>query len=90
MPSFDAIYSAVSTTTSRSRKMNSVYSINCDIEKVTIPGIGVAIQLPSGDIKIDYKDGSSLTVKAYLLKKNVLTRLFRPFFLIMFLKYDYR
>ncbi|XP_047370317.1 serine/threonine-protein kinase PLK4 [Vespa velutina] len=62
MPSFDAIYSAVSTTTSRSRKINSVYSTNCDIEKVTIPGIGIAIKLPSGDIKIDYKDGSSLTV----------------------------
>ncbi|XP_015184003.1 PREDICTED: serine/threonine-protein kinase PLK4 isoform X2 [Polistes dominula] len=62
MPSFDAMYSVGSTITSRSRKMNSVHSTNCDIEKVTVPGIGIAMELPSGDIKIDYKDGSSLTV----------------------------
>lgn len=63
MPSFDAMYSVGSTITSRSRKMNSVHSKNCDIvKKVTVPGIGIAMELPSGDIKIDYKDGSSLTV----------------------------
>lgn len=71
MPSFDAIYSAVSTTTSRSRKMNSVYSTNCDVEKVTIPGIGIAMKLPTGDIKIDYKDGSSLTVNNFTI--NIIT-----------------
>ncbi|KAK2581919.1 hypothetical protein KPH14_002374 [Odynerus spinipes] len=62
MPSFDATCSVASTTASRSRKMNSVRSTSSGIEKVTVPGIGIAMQLPSGDIRIDYKDGSTLTV----------------------------
>lgn len=62
MPSFDATCSVVSTTASRSRKMNSVRSTNSGIEKIKVPGIGIAMQLPSGDIRIDYKDGSTLTV----------------------------
>ena len=35
--------------------------------KISLNGIGTAILLPSGDIRIDYKDGSVLTVSHYLL-----------------------
>ena len=36
-----------------------------DVNKVVVPGIGMAIQLASGDVRIDYKDGSALTVSYF-------------------------
>ncbi|XP_011308644.1 serine/threonine-protein kinase PLK4 [Fopius arisanus] len=62
MPSFDATCSVVSGVTTRSRKMNSMRFPSYNFNKVTVPGVGVAIQMPSGDIKVEYKDGSSLTI----------------------------
>ncbi|CAK9819361.1 Serine/threonine-protein kinase PLK4 [Anthophora plagiata] len=62
MPSFDAS-SVISTVASRSRKMNSIRNMNNNISyKVGVPGVGTATQLSTGDIRVDYKDGSSLTV----------------------------
>ncbi|CAL7936789.1 unnamed protein product [Xylocopa violacea] len=61
MPSFDAS-SVISTVASRSRKMNSIRNENNNTYKVAVPGIGTATQLSSGDIRVDYKDGSTLTV----------------------------
>lgn len=62
MPSFDAS-SVISTVASRSRKMNSVRNTNNNsICKIAIPDICTATQLSSGDIHINYKDGSSLIV----------------------------
>lgn len=63
MPSFDATCSVMSAVTSRSKKTNSVRSSQYAFNRVIIPGIGVAIQLPNGDVKIEYKDGSAITVR---------------------------
>ncbi|XP_034196457.2 polo like kinase SAK [Osmia lignaria lignaria] len=60
MPSFDAS-SVISTVASRSRKLNSIRNLN-NTNKIAIPGIGTATQLSSGDIRVDYKDGTALTV----------------------------
>ncbi|EZA49997.1 Serine/threonine-protein kinase PLK4 [Ooceraea biroi] len=63
LPSFDATCSVVSTVASRSRKMSSMHSSSCNnANKVAVPGIGFATKLSSGDIRVDYKDGSALTV----------------------------
>ncbi|XP_032670106.1 serine/threonine-protein kinase PLK4 isoform X2 [Odontomachus brunneus] len=62
LPSFEASCSVVSTITSRSRKTNSMYSSNNNTNKVAVPGIGFATKFTSGDIRIDYKDGSALIV----------------------------
>ncbi|XP_063987432.1 serine/threonine-protein kinase PLK4 [Diachasmimorpha longicaudata] len=62
MPSFDATCSVVSGVTTRSRKTNSMRVSTYNFNKVNVPGIGVATQMPSGDIKVEYKDGSSLMV----------------------------
>ncbi|XP_014467426.1 PREDICTED: serine/threonine-protein kinase PLK4 [Dinoponera quadriceps] len=62
LPSFDASCSVVSTVASRSRKMNSTHSSNNIVDKVAVPGIGFATQFTSGNIRVDYKDGSVLTV----------------------------
>lgn len=63
MPSFDASCSVISTVASRSRKLNSIRNLNNNnTNKVVVPGVGTATQLSSGDIHIDYKDGSTLTV----------------------------
>ncbi|THK33125.1 serine/threonine-protein kinase PLK4 isoform X1 [Diachasma alloeum] len=62
MPSFDATCSVVSGVTTRSRKTNSMRVSAYNFNKVNVPGVGVATQMPSGDIKVEYKDGSSLTV----------------------------
>ncbi|OXU23422.1 hypothetical protein TSAR_006105 [Trichomalopsis sarcophagae] len=62
MPSFDATCSMVSTVNSRSRRSNSVRLHQSKAIKVNVPGVGTAIQMPSGDIRVDYKDGSVLTV----------------------------
>ncbi|XP_043289776.1 serine/threonine-protein kinase PLK4 [Venturia canescens] len=62
MPSFDGTCSVVSTVTSRSRRSNSLRASSCSMNKVAVPGIGVATQLPSGDVRVNYKDGSTLTV----------------------------
>ncbi|XP_011637322.1 serine/threonine-protein kinase PLK4 [Pogonomyrmex barbatus] len=62
LPSFDATCSVVSTVTSRSRKMNSMHNSHNNVNKVAVPGIGIATKLSSGDIRVDYKDGSALTV----------------------------
>ncbi|XP_053974989.1 serine/threonine-protein kinase PLK4 [Hylaeus volcanicus] len=61
MPSFDASCS-ISTVASRSHKMNSIRNLSNNMSKVVVPGIGTATQLSSGDIRLDYKDGSTLTV----------------------------
>ncbi|XP_025264151.1 serine/threonine-protein kinase PLK4 isoform X2 [Camponotus floridanus] len=61
LPSFNGSCSVVSTMTSRSRKMNSMHSLN-NANKVAVPGVGFATRLSSGDIRVDYKDGSALTV----------------------------
>ncbi|XP_012288170.1 serine/threonine-protein kinase PLK4 [Orussus abietinus] len=62
MPSFETTCSMVSTVASRSRRSNSVRVSTYNTNKVTVPGIGIACQLPSGDVKVEYKDGSTLTV----------------------------
>ncbi|XP_071566402.1 serine/threonine-protein kinase PLK4 [Temnothorax nylanderi] len=63
LPSFDASCSVVSTTTSRSRKMNSMHNSNHhNVTKVAVPGIGFVTKLSSGDIRVDYRDGTALTV----------------------------
>lgn len=61
IPSFNATCSMASTTVSRSKLSNSVQMSFSDIKKVMVPGVGVTTQLPSGDIRIDYKDGSAIT-----------------------------
>lgn len=66
LPSFDATCSVVSTVASRSRKMNSTHSSSNNMNKVAVPGIGFATKLSSGDIRVDYKDGSALTVSRTL------------------------
>lgn len=77
MPSFDAS-SVISTVTSRSRKMNSVRNTsNNSICKIAIPDICTATQLSSGDIHINYKDGSSLIVNKnvlYYIIKNIIIK----------------
>ncbi|XP_015593483.1 serine/threonine-protein kinase PLK4 [Cephus cinctus] len=62
MPSFEATCSVVSTVASHSRRLNSVRISNCNTNKVTVPGVGVASHLPSGDVRVDYKDGTTLTI----------------------------
>ncbi|KZC12596.1 Serine/threonine-protein kinase PLK4 [Dufourea novaeangliae] len=63
MPSFDASCSVISTVASHSRKMNSMRnSSTTNTNKVVVPGVGTATQLSSGDIRVNYKDGSALTV----------------------------
>ncbi|XP_043253044.1 serine/threonine-protein kinase PLK4 isoform X2 [Colletes gigas] len=62
MSSFDATCSVISTVASRSRKMNSMRNSSNNTNNVVIPGVGTATQLSSGDIRLDYKDGSALTV----------------------------
>lgn len=63
MPSFDASCSVISTVASRSRKMNSIRNSNTsNFNKVVVPGVGTATQLSTGDIRVNYKDGSALTV----------------------------
>ncbi|XP_012261416.2 serine/threonine-protein kinase PLK4 [Athalia rosae] len=83
MPSFNASCSVVSTVASRSRRSNSVcVSTNLTNNKITIPGVGVATQLSTGDVRVDYGDGSMLTVSpqsmggglTYESSKGVVTR----------------
>uniref|UniRef100_A0A6V7J665 POLO box domain-containing protein n=1 Tax=Bracon brevicornis TaxID=1563983 RepID=A0A6V7J665_9HYME len=62
MPSFDATCSVVSAITTRSRKAAPTGRSTYNYNRVTVPGIGTATQLPTGDIKVEYKDGSILTV----------------------------
>ncbi|KAK0176155.1 hypothetical protein PV328_000320 [Microctonus aethiopoides] len=62
MMSFDATCSVTSAITSRTKKPLSVRSSHYGFNTVNVPGVGVATQLPSGDVKIEYKDGCSLTV----------------------------
>ena len=76
MPSFDAS-SVTSTVASRSRKANSIRNISNSFCKIAVPGIGTATQLSSGEIHVNYKDGSTLTVSRLLncIKKiNLLER----------------
>lgn len=70
MPSFDAS-SVISTVASRSRKINSIRNTNTSVYKVAVPGVGTATQLPSGDIRVDYKDGSTLTVSTFPIAKKI-------------------
>lgn len=71
MPSFDASCSVISTVASRSRKLNSIRNLNNNnTNKVVVPGVGTATQLSSGDIHIDYKDGSTLTVSISLTENH--------------------
>jgi len=65
MPSFDASCSVMSTGTSRSRNMNSMRNSNHNM-KIAVPGIGLVTKLSSGNIRVDYQDGSALTVIYYL------------------------
>ena len=65
MPSFDASCSVVSTVASRSRRLNSVQMSCLEISRVVVPGIGMAMQMPSGDVRVDFKDGSALTVRFF-------------------------
>ncbi|XP_011880255.1 PREDICTED: serine/threonine-protein kinase PLK4 [Vollenhovia emeryi] len=62
LPSFGTTCSMISTATSRSRKINSTHNSCHTVNKVAVPGIGFATKLSSGDIRVDYKDGSALTV----------------------------
>ncbi|XP_018047045.1 PREDICTED: serine/threonine-protein kinase PLK4 [Atta colombica] len=61
MPSFDASCSVMSTGTSRSRNMNSMRNSNHNT-KIAMPGIGLVTKLSSGNIRVDYQDGSALTI----------------------------
>lgn len=72
LPSFDTTCSIISTTTSRSRKMNSAYNSNYNASKVAVPGIGFVTKLSSGNIRIDYYDGSAFIVKFYLTIVNLI------------------
>ncbi|XP_014235013.1 serine/threonine-protein kinase PLK4 [Trichogramma pretiosum] len=68
MPSFDATCSMVSTTLNvPAKNRHSNHFLESKPVKVDVPGIGTGVQMPSGDIRIDYKDGSVLTV---ITKKN--------------------
>ncbi|XP_031844945.1 polo like kinase SAK isoform X2 [Nomia melanderi] len=62
MPSFDASCSVISTIASHTRKLNSIKNSNTSSMKIIVPGVGTATQLSSGDIRVNYKDGSTLTV----------------------------
>ncbi|XP_058794840.1 serine/threonine-protein kinase PLK4 [Phymastichus coffea] len=65
MPSFDATCSMTSTINpgfSQLRRANSLRVSQSKAVKISIPNIGTAVQTPSGDIRVDYKDGSVLTV----------------------------
>lgn len=65
MPSFEATCSMMSGMTTRSKRINSVRVSHYNFNKVTVPGVGIATQMPSGDVKVDYRDGSCLTVRSY-------------------------
>ena len=52
----------VSSVPSRSKISNSFRNSQSRSNKINIPGICTATQMTSGDIKIDYKDGSSIIV----------------------------
>lgn len=82
MPSFDGSCSVVSTMASRSRKINSTHSFN-NANKVAVPGIGFATTLSSGDIRVDYKDGSALTVSLNIYN-NLLDNFFNNLYSIHF------
>lgn len=65
MPSFDATCSMVSSmyVTKKPSRSNSLrVSQSKAVKEVNVPGVGTALQTPSGDVRIDYKDGSILTV----------------------------
>ncbi|XP_029660086.1 serine/threonine-protein kinase PLK4 [Formica exsecta] len=64
LPSFDGSCSVVSTMTSRSRKTNSAHNFNNNANMVAVPGIGFIRELSSGNIRVEYKDGSALTVSS--------------------------
>lgn len=81
LPSFDATCSILSTVVSRSRKINSMHNSNNNINQVVVPGIGFAMQLLSGDIRVDYKDGSALIV-SYLIHFYLTHLLFKTASLI--------
>lgn len=42
--------------------MNSTHSSYNNANKIVVPGIGFATKLLSGDVRVDYKDGSAITV----------------------------
>ncbi|XP_012235642.1 serine/threonine-protein kinase PLK4 [Linepithema humile] len=63
LPSFGATCSIISTVASRSHK-NSTHSSYNNANKIAVPGIGFATKLSSGDIRVDYKDGSALTINS--------------------------
>lgn len=73
LPSFDGSCSVVSTMTSRSRKTNSAHNFNNNANMVAVPGIGFIRELSSGNIRVEYKDGSALTVSCL---NNLLDNLF--------------
>ncbi|XP_066589656.1 serine/threonine-protein kinase PLK4 [Prorops nasuta] len=62
MPSFDAMCSVASSVMSKNKLKNSVRQSQCSMSKSTGPGVSAATKMPSGDIKINYTDGSTLTV----------------------------
>lgn len=59
--------------TSKSHKMRNSFN---NASKVAVPGIGFATTLSSGDIRIDYKDGSSLTVSCYVVLISILSNIY--------------
>ncbi|XP_034942136.1 serine/threonine-protein kinase PLK4 [Chelonus insularis] len=60
MPSFDATCSVVSGMTTRSKKTSLRSMPNTYTNKINIPGLGVTTQLPSGEVKVEFKDGTAL------------------------------
>ena len=62
MPSFTATCSIMSNSNSRVKRTSSLRVSQQNPTKVNVPGIGTAIQTPSGDIRVEFKDGSVLTV----------------------------
>lgn len=62
MPSFDGTCSVVSTVASRSKRANSIRVNQHKGSKVTVPGFGTITESATGDLRVDYNDGSILIV----------------------------
>ncbi|KAL0105998.1 hypothetical protein PUN28_016015 [Cardiocondyla obscurior] len=67
MPSFDATCSVISTTTTTSKSRKANFSLNSNynaiiVHKIMVPRIGVATTFSSNDIRVDFKDGTALTI----------------------------
>lgn len=60
MPSFTVSMNGTSTTTTTTSTASSFQNNGLKEKKVTIPGIGQAVQLPNGEVRVRYNDGTQL------------------------------